>query len=109
MEKISKEVNAVQASKTDPILQNRVLIWLALATGLLLLVPLVAMQSTDDVTWVLGDFVVAGTLLFGTGLLFVLAARKLRASRVVIGLALAAALIYVAAEIAVGVVTPLGS
>lgn len=37
----------------------------ALVTGLLLLVPLVAMQFTDEVRWNLADFVVAGALLFG--------------------------------------------
>jgi hypothetical protein len=91
------------------ILPNRVLRALAGATGLLLLVPLMATQVTDAVAWRLGDFVFAGTLLFGTGYLFVLAGRMLPAQRVVISLALAAALIYVAAEFAVGVVTPLGS
>lgn len=37
----------------------------ALVTGLLLLVPLVAKQFTDEVRWNLADFVVAGALLFG--------------------------------------------
>jgi len=37
----------------------------AVVTTLLLLVPLGAMQLTDDVEWTVGDFVVAGALLFG--------------------------------------------
>jgi hypothetical protein len=48
----------------------------ALATALILLLPLVAMQITDEVDWSLADFVVAGVLLGGTGLLLELAARK---------------------------------
>jgi hypothetical protein len=49
----------------------------ALATALILLVPLVAMQFTDEVDWGVADFAVAGALLGGTGfLLYELAARK---------------------------------
>lgn len=48
----------------------------AVGTVGLLLVPLLAMQLSDEVRWSLGDFVVAGTLLFGTGLLYVLLSSK---------------------------------
>jgi hypothetical protein len=49
----------------------------ALATALILLLPLVAMQITDEVDWGLADFAVAGALLGGTGLLLQeLAGRK---------------------------------
>jgi hypothetical protein len=82
---------------------------LALVTGLVLLVPLLAMQVTDAVAWGLFDFVLAGVLLFGTGLLFVLAAKKMPRHRAIIGLALAAALVFVWAELAVGVFTNWGS
>jgi hypothetical protein len=48
-----------------------------LATALILLLPLVAMQFTDEVNWGVADFVFAGALLGGTGLLLhQLAARK---------------------------------
>jgi hypothetical protein len=50
----------------------------ALATACVLLVPLVAMQITDGVDWNLADFVIAGVLLGGTGLLLELAVRKPR-------------------------------
>jgi hypothetical protein len=50
----------------------------ALATAFILLLPLVAMQITDEVNWGLADFVLAGALLGGTGLLLELAARKPR-------------------------------
>jgi hypothetical protein len=48
----------------------------ALATAFILLLPLVAMQITDEVDWGVADFVLAGALLGGTGLLLVRAARK---------------------------------
>jgi hypothetical protein len=53
----------------------------ALATALILLVPLLAMQFTDEVAWGVFDFVVAGTLLGGTGLIHQLAARRAATSR----------------------------
>jgi hypothetical protein len=48
----------------------------ALATACILLLPLVAMQITDEVDWGLADFVLAGALLGGTGLLLELSARR---------------------------------
>ena len=50
----------------------------ALATALILLLPLVAMQVTDEVDWGVADFVIAGALLGGTGLLLELAVRRPR-------------------------------
>ena len=99
----------MKTRNADIIMRNKVIIWLALVTGLVLLAPLVAMQFTDDVAWTLSDFVIAGVLLFGTGLVFVLAARRIPKHRAVIGVMLAAALVYVWAELAVGVFTTWGS
>jgi hypothetical protein len=62
-----------QMSKTA----YRPAIRVALATAFILLLPLVAMQITDEVDWGLADFAVAGALLVGAGLLLhELAARK---------------------------------
>jgi hypothetical protein len=57
---------------------NRPAVRVALATAFILLLPLVAMQVTDEVDWGLADFVLAGALLAGSGLLLELAARKAR-------------------------------
>lgn len=86
--------------------QDRNLIRLALATAFLLLLPLLAMQITDEVNWNLADFAVAGTLLFGTGLTYELVARKMEslAYRVAVGIALGAALLLVWANLAVGLI-----
>lgn len=78
---------------------------IALVTGLLLLVPLVAMQFTNEVVWTLFDFVVAGALLMSTGLLYLLAARKLTTpkSRAIAGAAIGLAFLTIWAELAVGI------
>ena len=55
---------------------HRSAVRVALATAFILLLPLVAMQITDEVDWGVADFVFAGALLGGTGLLLQLAVRK---------------------------------
>jgi hypothetical protein len=84
----------------------RCVVGVALATAFILLLPLLAMQITDEVVWDLADFAVAGALLFGTGLTYVLAARKAGniAYRFAVGVALAAALILVWMNLAVGLI-----
>ncbi|WP_230679186.1 hypothetical protein [Hymenobacter properus] len=79
---------------------------LALVVALLLLIPLVAMQFSTEVNWSVFDFVVAGGLLFGAGLTFVLIARKWNntAYRLGVGVAVAAGLLLVWANLAVGLV-----
>ncbi len=99
----------MKTNSTDIIMQNNVFIWIALAISLILLIPLVAMQFTDEVAWSPIDFATASALLFGSGLVFTLAARRWRKYRVVIGIVLAAAFLWVWAELAVGVFTTWGS
>lgn len=74
-------------------------------TGLILLVPLVAMQFSDDVDWKLGDFVIIGALLLGTGFAYELVVRKVKNAthRAILGIALLAALILIWADLAVGI------
>jgi hypothetical protein len=76
-----------------------------LATGAILLVPLVAMRFTAEVDWGVLDFAVAGGLLAGIGSLYVLLTRKLRTAtqRRAIGGGLLLALMLVWAELAVGI------
>jgi hypothetical protein len=57
---------------------RRSVIRVALVTGLILLIPAVLMLVSDDAAWGVFDFVFAGVLLAGTGLLLELAARKPR-------------------------------
>ena len=74
--------------------------------ALILLLPLVAMQFTDEVNWTVGDFVFAGALIIGTGIIYELAARKTgdTAYRAGVGVALAAAFILVWMNGAVGII-----
>ena len=51
---------------------------LAVAVGLILLIPLIAMQFADGVVWTPSDFIVAGTLLYGAGLTYQLISRRAR-------------------------------
>lgn len=53
------------------------IIRVTLVTALILLIPLVAMQFTDEVKWDVRDFVVIGTLLLGTGFGLELIVRKI--------------------------------
>ncbi|MBI5060492.1 hypothetical protein HZB60_12015 [candidate division KSB1 bacterium] len=87
-------------------MQNKRLIGILLAVAFLLLIPLVAMQSTDEVAWTLFDFVVMGVLLLGTGLLYELAARKTgnSAYRTGVGVAVVTAFILVWMNLAVGII-----
>jgi len=100
----------VKQKVNDLFFQRNIFLWIATATGAILLVPLSAMQITTDVRWDAADFIVMGCLLFGTGSLFVLAARKAPPRhRVIIGSLFVIAFLYVWAELAVGVLTNAGS
>ncbi len=76
------------------------------AAGLLLLLPLAAMQLTDEVAWDAFDFAFAAALLGLVGLGFELAVRKSAepAYRAGAGVALAAALLVVWITGAVGII-----
>jgi len=82
----------------------RIAAWAAAA--LILLLPLVAMQFTDEVVWDVTDFAIFGALLVGVGVTFELAARKTGniAYRFAVGVALAAAFILVWVNGAVGII-----
>lgn len=94
--------------KTFIIMQNitrRLVVWAAVV-AFILLIPLVAMQFTEEVNWDLFDFAFMGTLLFGTGLVYELVARKAGqiAYRAAVGVALAAAFLLVWVNGAVGII-----
>ena len=82
------------------------IILVVLAAAFILLVPLAAMQFTDEVAWDLFDFAIAGALLAGTGVTYVMSATKVSNPRyrAVIGVALAVALLLVWIELAVGII-----
>jgi hypothetical protein len=73
---------------------------------LLLLLPLLAMQVTDDLDWDVADFAVFAAMLIAAGGMYELAARKSgnTAYRTGVGLALAAAFILIWMNLAVGII-----
>ena len=75
-------------------------------TALILTIPLVAMQFTDEVTWTLTDFVVAGAMLLSAGLAYEFVAGRTHATlyRAAAGLAVGTMLFLVWAILAVGVI-----
>jgi peptidoglycan/LPS O-acetylase OafA/YrhL len=91
--------------RTFMIMQNKRLIIIVLTVALLLLIPLIAMQFTDEVNWTPFDFIVAGILLLGTGLMCELVLRKVNkiGLRIAICVALLAMLLLIWAELAVGI------
>lgn len=91
-------------------LPNKHLLWIGIATSMVLLIPMVAMQFTQEVDWSFGDFAVMGSLLFGSGVLFVyLASFLVSRMRILLAFAVTLIVLYVWAELAVGIFTDLGS
>lgn len=76
-----------------------------LAVGLFLL-PLVAMQFTDEVDWDETDFIFAGIMIFGTGIVLEIVTRMTRnnAYRGAVAVALASGFILTWGNAAVGVI-----
>lgn len=100
----------MKAKNSDIIMQNKVFLWIAIATAAILSIPLIAMQFTAEVHWTLSDFIVMGVLLFGMGFAFVQVARIIpRKYWIITGIAFFVILLYIWAELAVGIFTNLGS
>jgi hypothetical protein len=74
--------------------------------GLLLLLPLVAMQFTDEVAWDETDFIVMGAMLFGACGTYELAARMTGnvAYRAAVGVGVVAAFLLIWINLAVGII-----
>ncbi len=87
------------------ITQNKRLIGIVFTVALLLLIPFIAMQFSNEVNWSVFDFTVAGVLLLSTGLLCELVLRKVPKTehRIAICAAILAVLFLIWAELAVGI------
>ncbi len=86
-------------------LKNNIL-WIVILTALILLIPLIAMQFSNEVNWTLADFVFMGVLLLGAGLAYELVTRSsyLTAYRAAAGLAVVATFLLVWVNGAVGII-----
>ncbi len=71
----------------------------------LLLIPLIAMQFTNEVVWTASDFIVMGLLLLSTGLLLELVLRRFKKlqSRLLLGGLVLLLFLVIWAELSVGV------
>ncbi len=86
-------------------MKNKRLIIILTAIVILLLIPFVTMQFTDEVNWTIADFVIMGILLTGTGLLCEIIMRKVKTlkSRIILCGVILFVFFLVWAELAVGV------
>jgi len=84
--------------------RNRRFIGILIFIAVVLLIPFIAMQFTDEVKWSLFDFIIAGALLLTTGLLFELIMRKVtsKEKRIVLAIAVFILLALIWIELAVG-------
>lgn len=98
-------IAAIKTYENNLIMQNKRLIIIGLITAILLLIPFISMQFTDEVNWTLIDFVVAGVMLFGTGLLCDFALRSIKKIhyRIAVCAAILLAFLLIWAELAVGI------
>jgi len=73
--------------------------------GLLLIIPFIAMQLTDEVEWSLFDFIIMGTLLLITGLMGEIIFKKVKKykHRVILYVVVAITFLLIWAELAVGI------
>lgn len=81
----------------------------AIVTGLMLLALLIAMQFIDGMVWTFSDFIVAGTIIFCTGSIFVLLVRKFPKHRIIIGIIIVLVFLWLWGELAVGIFTNWGN
>ena len=86
-------------------MKNKRLKNILLIVGSLLLIPMIAMQFTDEVNWTALDFVIAGALLLVTGLIFDLVMRKVKNTKYRIAILIIVLLVFflIWAELAVGI------
>lgn len=85
-------------------MKNKRLIIILASASTLLLIPLIAMQFTNEVNWSVSDFIIMGGLLFGTGLLCELIIRKVKSvtNRMIICSAVLFVFFLIWVELAVG-------
>ncbi|MBP6015148.1 MAG: hypothetical protein KA586_00355 [Candidatus Promineofilum sp.] len=69
-------IQHIENQKEGDAMNTKSIVRVAIATGLILLVPLIAMQITDEMNWGLFDFVFTGALLFVAGLAYEAISKK---------------------------------
>ena len=86
-------------------MKNKRLLVILASVIILLLIPFIAMQFTNEVNWDITDFTIMGILLLGTGLVCELVFRKVDSmiNRILICGVILLAFLLIWAELAVGI------
>ena len=95
----------MKAAMTHMITRNKRIISIIITIIFILLIPLVAMQFTDEVKWGAEDFIVIGMLLFSVGFVYEAVARRLENDRhrLIFGSVCMVGVLLVWVELAVGI------
>jgi hypothetical protein len=91
-------------------MKNNRLVIILISVGILLFIPLIAMQFTEEVKWTFFDFIAMGTLLLITGVILEVVLRKVTQTkyRILFCVLVIGAFLLIWAELAVGIFgTPL--
>jgi ABC-type cobalt transport system substrate-binding protein len=92
------------------IAQNKRLLGIVLSVTLIVMIPFIAMQFSNEVNWSSSDFIIAECLLLGTGLILELIIRKVnkKRTRIMLIIVILTILLLIWLELAVGIFgTPL--
>lgn len=89
--------------KTESVAQNS-LFRAAFVTAVILMIPLIAMQFTNEVDWDETDFIIMGVLLFITGFVLDQINKRAGKNKMLIGIGVALAFLFIWAHLAVGIV-----
>jgi hypothetical protein len=86
-------------------MKNKRLTIILISAGILLLIPLIAMQFTDKVNWTFFDFIAMGTLLLVTGIILEVVLRKVKQTkyRILFCVLVIGAFLLIWAELSVGI------
>lgn len=99
----------MKTKSTNVITKNKDITSVFVVTAAILTIPMVAMQFSEEWDWNVFDVTAIGTLLIGTGLLMVLASRRIKKvkHRVAIIVALLIAVLVTYIQLAVGIINSL--
>lgn len=87
-------------------MKNKRLTLILISVAVLLLIPFIAMQFTNEVNWTLSDFIIMGFLLLTAGLSCEIVLRKVSKPelRIAICIVIIALFLVIWAQLAVGII-----
>ena len=103
---LETSVGIVRENTRHMTIQHKNIVCIVLGTAGLLLIPLVAMQFTDEVSWGQGDFIIMGALLLAVGFTYEFIAKRTNKTvyRVAFAVGLGAAFLLAWVNGAVGII-----